>query len=196
MSETTTPPNDIFGDHKKPEAVSILTTCNPILAGLTDLPPIKGLPEGKVRVRLRANELAPIVTVRNVTSTRMFMVNINNTTGELSRGPELAANYRPAPAGNGVIQDDEIASERAAARIAQNNADVTGAWWTWYLGEDGFYKVEPAKVLHTVQLNDTVLMGQIVVMHRQGQKHGQRDLAVPGGKAGIENPVESGTVGS
>lgn len=82
----------IFGAHStRPQ---ILTTCNAILRDLRGgFPPVADLPEGMVRIRLRADEIAPVVCVKTPDAIRAFLINIDSE-GKLSRGPEVAANYR------------------------------------------------------------------------------------------------------
>ena len=74
-------------------SLQLLTTDHPVLSGLSRFPEISDLPEGKVRVMLRAHESFPTVCVKTADGIRAFFLRVDGD-GNLSAGPELAANYR------------------------------------------------------------------------------------------------------
>jgi hypothetical protein len=147
----------------------ILSVEHPMLFNLREFPPISGLPEGCVRIRIRADELTPIIYVRSATGIRKFLINID-VDNKLSCGPEVAANWRPSLRVPVDVTTDiptpTPASELEAEAAAQLGANSTGTKWVWYIDCDGGWQVKPADILSFVQLNDIVLGGEIVVLER------------------------------
>jgi hypothetical protein len=153
------PPTNIKG--------TLLTTEHPMLKDLTEgFPPIADLPEGRVRIRLRADELCPVVHVKTQGGLRAFLINVDPE-GNLRRGPELASNYSQVSGGPAPTVCQDAAS---AAAEAQKCADASRSKWVWYEAEDGTFRHKPADVLYHVQLNDVVLSGEIVVLARPSRK--------------------------
>ncbi len=186
-TEPTPPPSNIFVGTRSNK---ILTTDNPLLFNLQEFPPVKGLPEGRVKVRCRANETAPIVFVLGKDYLRAFLLTVDEKSNELLRGPEIAANYRfdNQPAPQPAAHQEGITEAAEAAALAQANADATGHWWSWYVAEDGSHTVERPKILNNVSLNDNVLEGKMVVVSKPSIKHGPVNLVYPSGYSGwLEN---------
>lgn len=158
-----TSPN-IFGYSRPPEVTKTLTTDNAVLLNLREFPPVSGLPEGRVRIRLRAADVAPVAYVRTATGIRQFLIHID-LENKLSCGPEVAANWRPTVKPTElepVVYVDVVSAEADAQRYANR----TGVKWVWYVDRDGAARAKPADVLSHVQLNDVVLGGEIVVLER------------------------------
>lgn len=168
------PVTNIFGYDREVKKPRILATHDPILFNVREFPPVSGLPAGKVRIRLRADEIAPVVFVRNADGIRKFLIHIDDN-NHLSRGPEVAANWRSVSHEPPAL---ELDSEEAAAAEAQRGANHTGTKWVWGALDGGGWIAKPADVLHAVILNDVELAGEIVVLRRPSRKEVYR-LAWP-----------------
>ena len=149
----------------KSDSPELLTSCHAALLKLSEFPPVAGLPEGRVRIRLRADEVAPVVYVRTATGIRQFLINID-LDNKLSCGPEVAANWRPVAAAAVTVEDCVYADVTAAENAAQRAANRTGVKWVWYVDRDGGAHAKPADILPLVRLQDIVLGGEIVVLER------------------------------
>lgn len=144
----------------------LLAADHPLFRNADRLPTITGLPEGKVRVRVRPAELV-VAAVKCEHGFRCFYVTVTDDNA-LSAGPEIAANYRQTSPPASAMECG--ADPKAAEAEAQAAADATGKKWVWFADESGRTFVKPADVLHHVQLNDVVLAGEIVVLERPSRK--------------------------